>query len=84
MPIEAVVGNIDFPADKPLRMWRLPLQNVVPPLEPMQFALSKPRPESFRIGGRFGAQRFQLGHRLDVGFFGEGAGRIEDAALGLK
>src|SRR5207244_8110815 len=60
MPIEAIVGNIDFAAGEPVRVWRFPLQNRVPLLEPVQFAFSKTRPEFFGIGAGFGTQRFEF------------------------
>ena len=52
MTIETVVRDIDFAADKPLRVRRLPLQHLIPFLEPVEFAFRKPRPELLGIGGR--------------------------------
>src|SRR5256885_10833011 len=70
MAIEAVVRDIDLAAGEPLRMRRLPLQHFVPLPEPVELALSKPRPKAFRIVSTFCAQRFQLSHRSDVRLFG--------------
>ena len=36
--VEAVVGEIDLAADKPFRPRAIPLENLVPFLEPVQFA----------------------------------------------
>ena len=50
VPIQAVVGNIQLSAEKPLSVWWLPLQNLVPFPEPVEF-LGHSGPETFRIGG---------------------------------
>jgi len=45
--IEAVLGDIQFPAEKPLGMRRLPLQDLFERLPPDQVLLGLPAPELF-------------------------------------
>ena len=78
MTIEAVIADIDLAAREPLRVRRLPVEHPVPLAEPVQFGFGEPRPETFRIGGGFSAQLFQLRHGLDVCLRGEGSRRIKD------
>src|SRR5436309_3209921 len=61
MPIETVVADVDFSTVEPFGVRRFPLQNSVPLLKPVQFALSESRPELFRIVARFSAHRFEFG-----------------------
>ena len=79
MTIETAVRNINFSADKPLRMRRFPFQNGVPLPKPVQLAFRQTRPKLFRFGARLRAQAFQFGHRFDMGSLGETAGRMKDA-----
>src|SRR5258708_28156903 len=65
VPVEAVVGQIDLPPDEPLRPWRLPFQNVVPPLEPVQI-FSGASPEFFRILDRFFIESLVLRYALKI------------------
>src|SRR6266498_5225747 len=83
MPVETVVGDIDLAANKPLSMWRLPLQHSVPPLKPMEL-LRHAGPKLFRVSARLRAQLFQLLHRLDVGLLRKGCRRRENAILLLQ
>src|SRR5438132_13772544 len=69
MPVEAVVGNIDLAADKPLRVWWFPLQHSVPFLAPMKL-FRHARPKGFRIGRGLRTQPFQLLHRFKVRLLG--------------
>ena len=48
VPVEAVIGNVDLPADEPLGPGAVPLQHLVPGFEPVQL-LSHLRPESLGI-----------------------------------
>ena len=84
MAIETVVRNINLAADKPFGVGRFPLQNRIPLLEPVQFALSKTRPEPFRIRARFGAQRFEFIHRLDMRAISKTLWRMKDAFFLLQ
>ena len=67
MSIETVVRDIDLAADKPLGVWRMPVQNRVPLLKPMKL-FSHARPEACRVSTRFDAQTLELLHRVDMGF----------------
>src|SRR6266850_6506897 len=51
VPVQTVVGKVDLTSDKPLRPRRLPLQNLVPFLEPVQFP-SRASPEFLRLFNR--------------------------------
>src|SRR5213082_3568496 len=37
MTVETVVRNIRLASDEPLRVWQVPLQHRLPPLEPVKF-----------------------------------------------
>src|SRR3954454_5532415 len=55
MAIEAILGNVQLPADEPFRERRLPLQDFFPPARPEELARLA-RPELFRIVNRFAMQ----------------------------
>src|SRR5215831_9273721 len=50
--IEAVVGEVDFSADKPLGPWAVPFEHIVPLLEPVQF-VGNAGPELVGVVDRF-------------------------------
>src|SRR5258706_16151738 len=56
---------------EPFSMRRVPLQNCVPLLKPVQLAFRQTRPKGLGVSARFRAQGFQLGHRFDVRFGGD-------------
>ena len=70
MPIETVVRNVKCAAYEPLRVWRLPIQNLFPFLEPVQLAISEARPKFFRIRRGFRPQILEFFHGFDVRMFG--------------
>ena len=45
--VDAIFGDIQFAADKPLRMRRLPIENLFKRLAPNQLLVGLPAPESF-------------------------------------
>src|SRR5580704_1320544 len=80
--VEAVVGEIDLSADEPFRPWRIPLEDFVPLLEPVQFA-GYAAPELFGIVHRFFVKVLVFFEALDVSVLAE-FGRGLEAALLLK
>ena len=48
LQVQAVIGEVHFAADKPLRPRLIPFQHLRPRLEPVQFVRSR-RPEFFRV-----------------------------------
>ena len=78
--IEAVVGEVDLAADKPFRPRAIPFENLVPLLEPVQFA-GDPRPEFVRVVDRFLVEALVFFEALDVGLLAEFRGRFELALL---
>ena len=52
MPVDTVVGNVELAAKEPLGVGRVPVQYLVPFLEPVQF-FSEPGPECFGVTKRF-------------------------------
>ncbi|KAF5036628.1 hypothetical protein DSECCO2_573080 [anaerobic digester metagenome] len=48
MPVQAVVGDVEFSVDEPSRVRVVPLPDPVPRLEPDQFT-GDPVPEGFRV-----------------------------------
>ena len=70
MAVEAVVGKINLAADKPLGPGMIPLQNLVPLLEPVQF-LGDAAPEFFRLFDRFAIDALVLFQALDVRLLAE-------------
>ena len=63
--IEAVVGEINLTADEPLGPGHVPLQNLVPLLEPVEF-FGGTGPEFFRLLDRLFVESFILGQALDL------------------
>src|SRR5579864_4943186 len=78
--VEAVVGEIDFAADKPFRPRAIPFENFFPRLEPVQFT-SDLRPEFVGILDRPLIELLVLGQRLNVRIAAEFGGRLELALL---
>src|SRR5436190_17409257 len=83
MPIQTVVRDVQLAADKPLRVWRLPLQHFVPSFEPVKF-LGHTRPKAFRIGCCFRTQALELCRRFYVRLCGKRWRRRKDAFLVLE
>src|SRR3712207_8389153 len=75
--VDAVVGQVDLPADEPLCEGRIPLQRRLERLEPSQTLARQARPERFRIA---------LGLLVELGrggtLRGKGGGGRERSALG--
>lgn len=67
MLIEAVVADIQLPADEPLREWFLPLQSRFEGLEPNQLLLCDLRPKFLGVLHRRIVNLFVLRERFDVG-----------------
>src|SRR5271166_2587167 len=82
MAIEAVIGEINLSAHKPLGPRAIPFENFVPLLEPVQF-LGDAAPELVGIVNRFLIDALVLGKALDVSALAEFRGWRE-AALFLK
>ena len=68
MAIDAVVTEIGFSADKPLRERFLPIEDFFPRFEPMELIRDFP-PKFLRIAERFTMEFFVLGEALEVRFF---------------
>ena len=66
MSIETVVRDIDLATTEPFRVWRFPLKNRIPFLEPMKLLFSESGPEGFRVVAGLLAQLLEFLHRLDV------------------
>ncbi len=77
VPVETVVGNVGFTADKPLGKGGLPVEYGVPLLEPVQFLFGELRPEFLGVG--FGAfvQLSVVFQTFDVGVLGEFRWRLQ-------
>ena len=78
--VEAVIGEIDLAADEPFCPRAIPLENLVPFLEPVQFA-GDPRPELLGIVDGFLVEALVFLEALDVGVLAEFCWRIELALL---
>src|SRR6266850_8407919 len=83
VPVQTVVRNIQLATTKPLRMRRVPLQNRVPLLKPVEL-LSHPGPETFRVRVCLSTQLVQFGHRFDMRLLGKWFRRREEALLLLE
>src|SRR5439155_13628391 len=70
MPIQTVLRDVEFPADEPLRKWRLPLENLFPRRAPDQLARFA-RPEFCRLPDRFPVHPPILTKTFDSRVFGE-------------
>jgi hypothetical protein len=66
MSIETVVRDIDLATTEPFSVWRFPLKNRIPFLEPMKLLFSESGPEGFRVVAGLLAQLLEFLHRLDV------------------
>src|SRR6478672_9496773 len=80
MSIEAVLGQIEFSADEPLRERRLPIDHALPALPPNQLARLA-RPEFFRAIDRFAVHPSILVEALDPRPLREILRRLEDPLL---
>jgi hypothetical protein len=68
--VKAVVGDVQFAADEPLRERLVPFEHRVPLPEPVKI-FSLPRPEGFGIRGGFGVEFFLIFETLYLRLFGE-------------
>ena len=80
MPVEAVVGDVELAADEPLRERRLPVEHLLPGLEPGDVLARHLGPESLRVARAECAERLRL-LCGPVGALGEFRGRFEDTLL---
>ena len=62
MPVEAVVAGVGRPPDEPLGVRRLPVEDAVPLLEPVQLAGRLLGPEAFRVVLAALPEALVLGH----------------------
>jgi hypothetical protein len=83
MAINTVVAEIDFAADKPLGPGQIPLENLVPGLEPVQL-LRYAGPELFGVLDGLLVERLIFGEALDVGLGTELRRRGKDAVLAQR
>ncbi len=67
MPIEAILRDVEFSADKPLREGRLPFEHLFPRPLPGQLA-GLAGPEFFRFADRFPVHSLVLVEAADAGF----------------
>src|SRR5437667_6690929 len=84
MPVETIVGEVDFAADKPFRERFVPFQDLGPRFEPVQFFLRHARPKFLRREDRLLVEFVVLGERFDVGLLGKLRRRFELAAFLLE
>ena len=68
MAVKAVVAQVHFSAHKPFGRGKIPLQHLVPRLEPMKF-FGDPGPESLRVFDGLLVHGLVLLKALDVGAF---------------
>src|ERR1700722_555975 len=61
MTVEAVLGNIQFTPDEPLRVWLFPFENCLPLFLPQEKLRSLLRPEFLRVLDRFAIQLLIVG-----------------------
>ena len=81
MPVQAIRAQIELPAHEPFRKRRLPLQHLLPRLEPDQLRFGLLRPEFFRRPDRLVIQLAILRHRFDVRLLRKPLRRRENARL---
>ena len=79
--VEAVGADIELATDEPLRDGLLPLENLLPRLQPDELVLRLLRPELFRRLDGLVIHLAILGHRLDVGALGEILGGMKHPLL---
>ena len=76
MAIKTVNGGIERSADKPLRVWGLPVQCLIPVLIPLQlFSLRLPECDTVLVGLR-------INKRLSIGVCGKFVAWLEGTCLG--
>src|SRR5262249_33764942 len=80
MTIQAVVGKVQFPTQKPLRPRMLPLENFVPFFKPVQF-IGNASPELLRLVDRFAVNALVVFRALDVRASAELFGWLKPALL---
>ena len=80
MAVEAVLGGIHLGPDKPLGIGELPIENLRPFFEPMEF-LGLATPELVGLGHRLGMEFFVNRHAADAGFLGEFGRGLENSVL---
>ena len=80
MAVETVLGGIQLSSDKPFGIGKLPVEDLGPFLEPVEF-LGLTGPKFIRALHRLGMELPVLGHALDPGFFRKLGGRLENAVL---
>ncbi len=83
MAVDAVVAEVDFAADEPLRPGQIPLQNLVPGLEPMELFRGT-GPEGFRVFNGLLVEGFVFLEALDVRLGAELFRRREDAVFAQR
>ncbi len=79
VPVEAVVGDVDLPTVEPPSVGRLPVENGVPWLEPIELGCFS-CPETFEVLGGFGVDR----RGVDLGGGGEAGRRGKVPVFGQK
>jgi hypothetical protein len=65
--VEAVLGNVQFAADEPFRVWRLPIEDFFEGLAPNEVLLGLPVPEFFWAIDRFIIEPFVSGITPKIG-----------------
>ena len=80
MTVETVIAEVGFAADEPLGPGQIPLENLVPGLEPVQL-FGDAGPEFFGVFNGLLVEGFVLFEALDVGLGAELRGRRKDAVF---
>ena len=78
--VEAVVGEVDLAAGKPLGPGAVPVEHAFPRLEPVQLGSDR-APECFRVGLGFLVETLIFVHAANVGLGAKIAGAFEDAVF---
>ena len=80
MAVEAVIGGVELPSHEPLGIGDLPIQNLGPFLEPVEFP-GLPGPEGVGLADRLGMELLVLGKAADSGLFGKFGRGFENAVF---
>ena len=65
VPVETVMREVELAADEPFRPRDVPLENLLPWLEPVELA-SRCRPRRFGVAFGFGVEALVVGDALDM------------------
>src|SRR5262245_14424979 len=64
VPIETIGGDVDLPADEPLRPRRIPAQDLVPSANPIELLCGEPGPKPLQIAFPLAVGRIARHYRV--------------------